>query len=81
MTYITTRLVTIIWCLLTSHNLYELLIDCNIQVGASHKVQGADYVLESIHNLTEAVPDLWEADVKSEVVYTENLAKETTVAA
>ncbi|XP_058764100.1 uncharacterized protein LOC131637527 [Vicia villosa] len=52
-----------------------------VLVGTSQKVQGADYALESIHNLTEAVPDLWEADVKSEVVYTGNLAKETTVTA
>ncbi|CAI8617006.1 unnamed protein product [Vicia faba] len=35
----------------------------------------------SIHNLAEAVPNLWEVDVKSEAVYTENLAKETKVTA
>ncbi|XP_004516490.1 uncharacterized protein [Cicer arietinum] len=52
-----------------------------VLVGTSQRVTGADYALESIHNLTEAVPDLWESDIKSEVVYTETLAVETTVTA
>lgn len=64
-----------------SHNSYKLLVDCTIQIGTSQKVQGADYALESIHNLPEAIPDLWEADLKSEVVYTGKLAVETTVTA
>jgi putative hydrolase of the HAD superfamily len=66
---------------LMSHYSYEVLIDCNIQIGRSQRVEGADYALESIHNLTEAVPDLWESDIKSEAVYTGNLAVETTVTA
>ncbi|XP_039688518.1 uncharacterized protein C24B11.05 [Medicago truncatula] len=52
-----------------------------VLIGTSQKVQGADYALESIHNLPEAIPDLWEADLKSEVVYTGKLAVETTVTA
>ncbi|WJX49242.1 hypothetical protein P8452_35702 [Trifolium repens] len=52
-----------------------------VLIGRSQRVEGADYALESIHNLTEAVPDLWESDIKSEAVYTGNLAVETTVTA
>jgi len=37
--------------------------------------------LESIHNLKEAVPQLWEADIKSEVAYSGKLAVETPVTA
>jgi len=37
--------------------------------------------LESIHNLKEAVPQLWEADIKSEVAYPAKIAVETTVTA
>lgn len=32
-----------------------------ILVGASHRVNGADYALESIHNIKEALPELWQA--------------------
>ena len=52
-----------------------------VLVGKSQRVKGADYALESIHNLTEVVPHLWEADIKSEMVCTGNLAVETTVTA
>ncbi|KAE9622180.1 putative pyridoxal phosphatase [Lupinus albus] len=52
-----------------------------VQVGTSQKVKGADYALESIHNLREAVPELWEADIKSDVTYTAKLAVETFVTA
>ncbi|XP_015960739.1 uncharacterized protein LOC107484711 [Arachis duranensis] len=39
-----------------------------VLVGTSQRAKGADYSLESIHNLREALPELWElADVKSEV--------------
>lgn len=44
-------------------------------------MKGADYALESIHNLREAVPELWEADIKSEVPYSGKLAVETSVTA
>ncbi|MED6171420.1 hypothetical protein PIB30_040560 [Stylosanthes scabra] len=57
----------------------------NIQAGKRvglHTVLGADYALESIHNLREAVPELWEADIKSEVAYPAGkLAVETSVTA
>ncbi|KAK8918329.1 hypothetical protein KSP39_PZI021779 [Platanthera zijinensis] len=31
-----------------------------VLVGASHRVNGADYALESIHNIKEALPELWQ---------------------
>ncbi|GJT53989.1 hypothetical protein Tco_0989043, partial [Tanacetum coccineum] len=31
-----------------------------VLVGTSHRCKGADYALESIHNLKEAIPELWE---------------------
>lgn len=53
-----------------------------VLVGTSQRVKGADYALESIHNLKEAVPELWEADIKSEGSYkTANVAVETPVIA
>lgn len=52
-----------------------------MQVGTSQRVKGADYALESIHNLREALPELWEADIKSEVAYSGNLTVETPVTA
>lgn len=52
-----------------------------VLVGTSQRVKGADYALESIHNLREAVPELWEADIKSEVAYPGKLAVETSVTA
>ncbi|XP_027334607.1 uncharacterized protein LOC113849138 [Abrus precatorius] len=52
-----------------------------VLVGSSQRVKGADYALESIHNLKEAVPELWEADIKSEVAYPGKLAVETSVTA
>ncbi|KAM7263281.1 hypothetical protein ACFE04_000964 [Oxalis oulophora] len=48
-----------------------------VLVGASQRVKGADYVLESIHNIREAIPELWKADVKSEARYPAKLAAET----
>lgn len=38
-----------------------------MQVGTSQRVKGSDYALESIHNLREAIPQLWEATTSSEV--------------
>ncbi|KAF7825653.1 putative hydrolase of the HAD superfamily [Senna tora] len=52
-----------------------------VLVGGSQRVKGADYALESIHNLREAVSELWEAHKKSEVAYPGNLAVETPVTA
>ncbi|KAL1321445.1 hypothetical protein HN51_066261 [Arachis hypogaea] len=51
-----------------------------VLVGTSQRAKGADYSLESIHNLREALPELWElADVKSEVAA--YVAVETSVTA
>jgi len=58
---------------------YSLIV--KIQVGTSQRCKGADYALESIHNLREAVPELWEADIKSEAAYPGKLAVETSVTA
>ncbi|KAH1257264.1 hypothetical protein GmHk_03G007273 [Glycine max] len=52
-----------------------------VLVGTSQRCKGADYALESIHNLREAVPELWEADIKSEAAYPGKLAVETSVTA
>ncbi|KAK6152454.1 hypothetical protein DH2020_015089 [Rehmannia glutinosa] len=52
-----------------------------VLVGKSQRVKGADYALESIHNLREAISELWEADNKlSEANYT-GVAVETSVIA
>ncbi|KAA8516415.1 hypothetical protein F0562_016708 [Nyssa sinensis] len=52
-----------------------------VMVGTSQRPKGADYALESIHNIREALPELWEADNKSEVGYSGNVAVETSVTA
>lgn len=53
-----------------------------VLVGKSQRVKGADYALESIHNLREAIPELWEADKMSEANYSSGgLAVETPVTA
>ncbi|KAE9618078.1 hypothetical protein Lal_00041909 [Lupinus albus] len=52
-----------------------------VLVGTSQKVKGADYALENIHNLRQAVPELWEADIISDVSYTAKLVVETFVTA
>nr|XP_043623367.1 uncharacterized protein LOC122595118 [Erigeron canadensis] len=33
-----------------------------VLVGTSHRCKEADYVLESIHNMKEAIPELWQTD-------------------
>lgn len=35
-------------------------------VGRSSVVRGADHALESIHNIKEALPELWEGHDRSE---------------
>lgn len=51
-----------------------------VLVGTSHRVKGADYALESIHNIREALPELWESD--KEAVYSSKVvAVETPVTA
>jgi len=52
-----------------------------VLVGTFQRVKGADYALESIHNIREAVPELWEADMKSEVAYSGKVTVETSVIA
>ncbi|KAH7514475.1 hypothetical protein FEM48_Zijuj11G0093500 [Ziziphus jujuba var. spinosa] len=52
-----------------------------VLVGTSQRVKGADYALESIHNIREALPELWEVELKSEVVYSGQVAVETSVTA
>lgn len=52
-----------------------------VMVGTSNRPKGADYALENIHNLREAIPELWEFEVKSEVGYSDKVAVETTVTA
>ncbi|CAJ1949327.1 unnamed protein product [Sphenostylis stenocarpa] len=55
-----------------------------VLVGKSYRVKGADYAMESIHNLREAVPELWETDIKAHVIAcpgTQKLAVETSVMA
>ncbi|GMI97121.1 hypothetical protein like AT5G59480 [Hibiscus trionum] len=55
-----------------------------VLVGTSHRTNGADYALESIHNIREALPELWESDTKKGegvVVYSGKLAIQTSVMA
>ncbi|PIN04759.1 Haloacid dehalogenase-like hydrolase [Handroanthus impetiginosus] len=52
-----------------------------VLVGKSQRVKGADYALESIHNLREAIPELWEADKIAEVSYSGVNPVETSVTA
>ncbi|KAJ0083242.1 hypothetical protein Patl1_31312 [Pistacia atlantica] len=53
-----------------------------VWVGTSHRADGVDYALESIHNIREALPELWEAEERSEsVVYSGKVAIETPVKA
>lgn len=51
-----------------------------MQVGTSQRVKCADYVLESIHNIREAIPELWEAKRMAEVNYS-GVTVETSVTA
>ncbi|GFY92264.1 haloacid dehalogenase-like hydrolase (HAD) superfamily protein [Actinidia rufa] len=53
-----------------------------IWVGSSHRTKDVDYALESIHNMREALPELWEAiETMEEVHYSEMVAMETPVRA
>jgi len=36
-------------------------------VGRSDRTEGADFALESIHNIKEAIPEIWENEEKSEI--------------
>lgn len=53
-----------------------------MQVGNSNRCKGADYALESIHNIREAIPELWEAENKiTDGVYSGKVVVETSVTA
>ncbi|KAI3759848.1 hypothetical protein L1987_50231 [Smallanthus sonchifolius] len=52
-----------------------------VLVGTSHRCKGADYALENIHNIKEAIPELWEADNKQLSVVAYNSVAETPVTA
>ncbi|KAF3540274.1 hypothetical protein F2Q69_00018271, partial [Brassica cretica] len=53
-----------------------------VLVGSPNKVKGADCALENIHNMKEALPELWESDRKSsDVGYSGKVAVETSVRA
>lgn len=53
-----------------------------VLVGSSHRVKGADYILESIHNIREALSELWEeADKSEDVLYQSQMAIATSVTA
>ncbi|GMJ12124.1 hypothetical protein like AT5G02230 [Hibiscus trionum] len=52
-----------------------------VLIGTSQRPKGADYALESIHNIKQAIPELWETGRKSEVSYPSQVAVETSVRA
>lgn len=52
-----------------------------VLVGTSQRVKGADYALESIHNIREALPELWNTDKKAEIKYSEKVSVDTPVTA
>ncbi|WVZ17557.1 hypothetical protein V8G54_010539, partial [Vigna mungo] len=53
-----------------------------VLVGKSQKVKGADYAMESIHDLRKIVPELWETEITAQAIAcpgTHKLAVETTL--
>lgn len=52
-----------------------------VWVGSSHRTTGVDHALESIHNMREALPELWETIGASDVRSSEKVAIETPVRA
>ncbi|KAK8651184.1 hypothetical protein V6N13_140796 [Hibiscus sabdariffa] len=56
-------------------------IQAGKHIGTSQRPKGADYALESIHNIKQAIPELWESGRKSEVSYPSQVAVETSVTA
>lgn len=58
----------------------SILIAIWMHVGTSMRSTRVDHALESIHNIREAFPKLWEVDEKHEIVYYK-VAIETTVKA
>ncbi|XP_075513071.1 suppressor of disruption of TFIIS-like [Primulina tabacum] len=52
-----------------------------VLVGKSQRVKGSDYALESIHNLREAIPELWEAEKLAEAINYSGVPLEASVIA
>ncbi|WOL04734.1 phosphate metabolism protein 8-like [Canna indica] len=53
-----------------------------VLIGTPHRVKGADHALESIHNIKEALPELWEEDEESDNMrHSDKVAIETYVTA
>ncbi|XP_022143824.1 uncharacterized protein LOC111013642 [Momordica charantia] len=54
-----------------------------VLVGTSQRSKGADYAVESIHNIKEAIPELCKVEMKSEINYSPNnkVAVQTSVTA
>ncbi|MBA0654975.1 hypothetical protein Goklo_021875, partial [Gossypium klotzschianum] len=48
-------------------------------IGTSQRPKGADYALESIHNIKQALPELWEIGMKSVVSYPGQVTVEKSV--
>ncbi|KAL6203297.1 hypothetical protein ACLB2K_026997 [Fragaria x ananassa] len=51
-----------------------------VWVGTSHRTKDVDHALESIHNMREALPELW-AEQSENVIYSREVAIETPVEA
>ncbi|PKI48696.1 uncharacterized protein C24B11.05-like [Punica granatum] len=53
-----------------------------VLIGSSQRMKGADHALESIHNIREAFPELWETNESSKgVTYSRKVSIETPVRA
>ncbi|PQQ11739.1 uncharacterized protein Pyn_33483 [Prunus yedoensis var. nudiflora] len=54
-----------------------------VLVGTSNRTKGVDYAIESIHNIREALPELWEINHKKDISrsFSGKLAMETSVTA
>lgn len=60
-----------------------LIFSFPLKVGTSHRAEGVDYALESIHNIKEALPELWEVAVENSesISYSGKVSIETSVIA
>ncbi|KHG22023.1 Ribosomal S12 methylthiotransferase RimO [Gossypium arboreum] len=56
-------------------------IQAGKHIGSSQRPKGADYALESIHNIKQALPELWEIGTKSVVSYPGQVTVEKSVTA
>lgn len=55
-----------------------------MQVGTSLQSEGVDFALESIHNMKEAIPELWQFndyDKSANIKFCRKMALETSVVA